>query len=299
MREEGLMELTTSLFLQLILQGLIMGVIYATIALGLTMVYGLLRILHIAHASVYTWGAYVALTVYLATHNILLAILACSAVCAILGILIERGLYLPMLDKPAYVPLIMSVATYLLMCELCANIWGHYPLGFHVAELPRESFNVGGVVIGTHQLVLLAIISGLIVVLWFIINRTKVGLASRAVAQDQDVAKVMGINVRKIVDFNFIVSSILAGIGGTLVGMYYAELKPYMGDVVAYKALVVIVLGGLGSVPGAIVGSLILGIAETFLIAFFGHLLPREAFAFIIMIILLLFRPQGLFGRAE
>ena len=276
-----------------------MGVIYMIIALGLTMVYGLLRILHIAHAGVYTLGAYIAFSTYVVTHNIFLAIIAASIVCAILGVIIERSLYLPLLDKPAYIPLIISIAVYLLLAEVIAQIWGHYPIGFHVEEIPRESYEIGKVMIGFHQIIFLAVITGFILALWLIINKTKIGLASRAASQDFEMAMAMGENVIKVIDFNFIIGSILAGIGGLLVGIYYAKVFPYMGDIVAYKALVVIVIGGLGSIAGAIIGALILGIAETFLIATLGYLLPREAFAFIIMIILLLFRPQGLFGKVE
>lgn len=215
-----------------------------------------------------------------------------------IGIIIERFAYLPLLDKPPYVPLVISIALYILINELSANVWGHHPKGFYT-EIPSLRYTLFGINITSYQILVLAVIVPLIIVLWLIINKTKIGLASRALMQDIEIAKLMGINPKRIVDFNFFVGSALAGVCGALVAIYYAQVYPYMGDMAAYKALVVIILGGLGSVIGALVGGLILGISETFLIAYFGHLLPREAFAFVIMILILLLRPKGLFGKVE
>jgi len=284
-----------AVILQLLLEGLILGFIYVALSIGLTLIYGVLRILHIAHAGIYALGAFFALTFHY-FFNIWISIILAALLAALIGILIERFAYLPILDKPPYVPLVISIALYILISELSANIWGQYPKGFYT-EIPSIRYDLFGISVTTYQLLVLAIIAPLILILWLIINKTKIGLASRALTQDIEVAQIMGISPKKVIDFNFFIGSALAGVCGALVGIYYAQVYPYMGDIAAYKALVVLVLGGLGSVIGALVGGLILGISETFLIAYFGYLLPREAFAFIIMILLLLFRPKGLFGR--
>ncbi len=287
-----------SFILQELLSGVTMGAIYVAIALGLTIVYGILKVLHIAHAGVYMVGAYIGYMTFLYTENVAAALLAGSLGAMVMGVLIERAFYLPMLDKPRHIPLMISIALFILIEELGANIFGHHPKGFHI-NIPLISYEVGGVVVTSHQLLVLVLVYSVTAALWLFINKSKIGLASRALIQDQEIAQSMGVNVVRIVDVNFALGSALAGLGGVLVGMYYASISPFMGDMVAYKGLVVIVLGGFGSISGAVLGGLILGISEAFLTAHFGHILPREAFAFIIMTVLLIFRPQGLLGRAE
>jgi len=286
-----------SIIKQLLLEGLVLGFIYVALSIGLTLIYGALRILHIAHAGVYALGAFFALSLNY-FFNIWIAIILGSLIAGFIGILIERFAYLPILNKPPYVPLVISIALYLLISESIANIWGHYPIGFYT-EIPLMRYEIYGINITTYQILLLFTIIPLIIILWLILNKTKIGLASRALSQDLEISQVMGINPKRVIDFNFFIGSILAGACGALVGIYYSQVYPYMGDIAAYKALVVLILGGLGSVIGALVGGLVLGISETFLIAYFGYLLPREAFAFLIMILLLLVRPKGLFGKIE
>jgi branched-chain amino acid transport system permease protein len=267
------------------------------LSIGLTLVYGVLKILHIAHAGVYALGALFALTLHY-FFNIWISIAIATLLASLVGVLIERLTYLPLLDRPPHVPLVVSIALYTLICEVSANVWGHYPIGFYT-EIPSVSYDLFGLSVSTYQLLILVVIAPLTLILWLTINKTKIGLASRALTQDIETSQVMGINPKKVVDFNFLVGSALAGLCGALVGIYYSQVSAYMGDLAAYKALIVLVLGGLGSMVGALVGGLILGISETFLIVYFGHLLPREAFAFVVMIIFLLFRPKGLFGRSE
>jgi branched-chain amino acid transport system permease protein len=284
------------LLIQLIISGVTIGFIYVAIAMGLTMVYGVLRILHIAHAGVYALGAYTGLTVYANTGNILAAAVSAMGVSILVGHLIQKYVYSPVLDKPPLIPLTLSVAVFLLASEMIGIVWGYYPLGFHTG-IPFATYSYGEISITSYQiLVIFATLSSVLLV-WILLNRTRIGLASRAVAQDQEMVQAMGVNVKNVVAFNFIVGSALAGLGGVLVGIYYSQVSPYMGGLVAYKGLVVIVLGGFGSVIGAVVGGLILGLSETLLVSAFGYLLPRESFAFLVLILLLLFRPQGLFGR--
>lgn len=272
------------------------GFIYIAIAMGLTMVYGVLRILHIAHAAVYALGAYAGLTVYMNTGNIIAATISAIGVSIVAGYSIQKYIYYPVLDKPPLIPLTLSVAIFLLASEMIGIIWGYYPLGFHT-EIPFVMYSYGELSITSYQLLVIVTTLSSVLLVWILLNRTRIGLASRAVAQDPEMVQTMGVNVRNVVAFNFIIGSALAGLGGVLVGVYYSQVYPYMGGLVAYKGLVVIVLGGFGSVVGAVVGGLILGISETLLVSAFGYLLPRESFAFLVLILLLLFRPQGLFGR--
>ena len=272
------------------------GFIYVAIAMGLTMVYGVLRILHIAHAGVYALGAYAGLTLYLATGNILAAGAVAIAASITVGYLIQRFVYAPILGRSPLIPLTLSVAVFLLVSDMIGIVWGYYPIGFHT-QIPFTTYFYGEISITSYQLLVIVATLSSVLLVWLLVNRTRIGLASRAVAQDSEMAQAIGVNVKTVIAFNFIVGSALAGLGGILVGIYYSQVSPYMGGLVAYKGLVVIVLGGFGSVAGAVLGGLILGISETLLVSAVGNFLPRESFAFLVLILLLLFRPQGLFGR--
>ncbi len=289
----------TSALVQHLIGGLAAGSIYAAMALGLTLVYGLLRILHIAHAGVYVVGAYAGYYAYISTGNPLLAVLAAMAASAAVGVAIERAIYMPMLDKPRHIPLMLSIALFIFIEELVANLFGHYPKGLHMEEFPTGSIVLGGVEIRVDSLTVLAITLAATLSLWLLLTKTKMGIASQALIQDPEVAMALGVNMPRIVDLNFVLGSALAGFAGLLYGIYYGSISPYMGDVVAYKGLVVIVLGGFGSIMGALLGGLLLGVAEEFLTAYLGYILPREAYAFIVLIALLIIRPQGLLGRSE
>ncbi|MEM4488952.1 MAG: branched-chain amino acid ABC transporter permease [Desulfurococcaceae archaeon] len=291
-------ELALSSVVQLLISGLSVGAIYSAMALGLTTIYGILRLLHIAHAGVYVAGAYFGFMLYILTGNIVLSFGASALSSMALGYAIERALYLPLIKKPKHILLAISIAMFMLIEELVANVAGHYPKGFYT-NIPNVIINLGEVVLTTYQILVvgLAYIASLIV--WGIYSKTKIGMASRALIQDMEIAECMGVNSKRVIDFNFLVGSALAGISGILVGIYYSSIWPYMGDPVAYKALVVIVLGGFGSIPGVILGGLILGVTESYLVALLGRLLPKDAFAFIVLILLLVFRPRGLFGKIE
>lgn len=285
--------------LQHLVSGLTVGSIYAATALGLTLVYGLLKILHIAHAGVYVVGAYSAYLAYTATGSVAAAIAAALVVPATVGVALARILYMPVLDKPRHVPLMLSIATFLLMEELVANVFGHYPKGFHVKGLSSEPLNLGIVAVRPSSIVVTATTVGLTLALWLAFQKSRLGIASYAVAQDMETAEALGVNLPLVVYANFAVGSMLAGLAAFLYGLHYGSISPYMGDVVAYKALVVIVLGGFGSIMGALAGGLTLGVAEELLTTYLGNILPREAYAFIVLIALLIIRPQGLFGRPE
>ncbi len=283
------------LFIEQLLNGVAMGSIYALITLGLALVYGILRILHVAHAAVYTVGAYVGLFIFNSTGSLLLAFLGSMTLCAAMGVLIERFIYFPLLKYPPYVPLIGSIAAMLAVEELCRLVAGPHILTFP-AKLPFPEIHAGGITISSTLLAVYVITSVVLVLLWYITTRTELGLAMRATSQDIPIADAMGVNSHFIISVTFVIGSAIAAIAGVLVGIYYNQVYPTMGAVPAYKTLALIVVGGLGSVPGAVIAALLLGISETLLIGYANIPLPRDALAFIAMIGVLMWRSEGLMG---
>jgi branched-chain amino acid transport system permease protein len=283
------------LFIEQLLNGIATGSIYALVTLGLALVYGILRILHVAHAAVYSIGAYVGLFFFSLTGSLLLAVLGSMAVCALVGVSIERFVYFPLLKHPPFVPLIASIAILLSVEELCRLIAGPHILTFP-ATLPFPEFDVAGVKVTSTITAVYCITAAVLGLLWVITTKTELGLAMRAASQDMAVADAMGINSHLIVSITFAIGSAVAAVAGILVGIYFNQVYPTMGAIPAYKTLALIVVGGLGSVPGAVVASLLLGMAETLLIGYANIPLPRDAIAFIAMIGMLMWRSQGLLG---
>jgi branched-chain amino acid transport system permease protein len=283
------------LFLEQLLNGIATGSIYALVTLGLALVYGILRILHVAHAAVYTIGAYLGVALFNLTGSLLLAAVGSMALSAAAGVAIERFVYFPLLKYPPFVPLIGSIAVFLSVEELCRLVAGPQILTFP-ARLPFPELQVGGVTVSSTLTAVYCITAGVLLVLWFVTTRTELGLAMRAASQDIAVADAMGIDSHFIVSVTFVIGSAVAALAGMLVGIYYNQVYPTMGAIPAYKTLALIVVGGLGSVPGAVAAALLLGMAETMLIGFANIPLPRDALAFIAMIVVLMWRPQGLLG---
>ncbi|MDR3321164.1 MAG: branched-chain amino acid ABC transporter permease [Synergistaceae bacterium] len=284
------------LFFEQLLNGLAIGSIYALITLGLALVYGILRILHVAHAAVYTVGAYVGLAIYSHTSTLLLAIPGSMLICSLIGLAIERLVYFPLLKYPPYVPLISSIALFLSLEELCRIIAGPELLTFPAA-LPFPSFSIAGVRVSGTLVAVYTVTVLVLAILWFITSKTEFGLAMRAASQDMDVASSLGVDSRRVVDATFAIGSAIASVAGILVAIYYNQVYSTMGTMPAYKTLALIVVGGMGSVPGAVVASILLGLGETLLIGFANIPMPRDALAFIAMIIVLMWKPTGLMGR--
>jgi len=283
---------------QLIANALILGCIYTLIAIGLTMVYGILQILHIAHAAVYTIGAAVGLGVYNLTGNFWVALPVAMLASGIVGVLIYIGIYRRMLDAPRIVPLITSIGLFIMAQDLLQKDWllGPYmhafPARSGMPEVQTPLFRLTS----TEVLILVLTVAFLAAV-YLIFTKTRIGLGWRASAQDREMAAAVGVNINRVITLNFLLGSALAGAAGVLVGVYYNNVFATMGDVPSYKAFVIIVLGGLGSVTGTVVAGLLLALAETFLVATVGFVLPRDAIAFLVLILVLMFRPRGLFGR--
>jgi len=283
------------LFIEQILNGLAMGSIYAIITLGLALVYGVMRILHVAHASVYTVGAYAGVFIFQSTGSLALAFLGSMLLCAVLGVLIERLVYFPLLKQPPYVPLIASIAVMLTIEEVLRLLAGPQIITF-TAKLPFPDLDLGGIHLSSTLIAIYVITIAILLFLWWLTTRTEIGLAMRATSQDMAIASAQGINSHYIVSLTFVIGSAIAAIGGILVGIYYNQVYPTMGAVPAYKTLALIVVGGMGSVPGAVIAALLLGLAETLLIGYLNVPFPRDALAFVAMIGVLVWRSEGLMG---
>ena len=284
------------LLFEQLLNGLAIGSIYALITLGLALVYGILRILHVAHAAVYTVGAYLGIWIYGHTGTLWLAIPGSMVLCGFLGVAIERFVYFPLLKFPPYVPLISSIALFMGLEELCRIVAGPDILTFP-AQLPFPAFSIGGVAVSPTLSAVYVVTALVLLFLWFITAKTEFGLALKAASQDMDVAASLGVDSRRVVDATFFIGSAIAAIAGILVGIYYNQVYPTMGAVPAYKTLALIVIGGMGSAQGAVLAAILLGLAETLLIGFANIPMPRDALAFIAMIIVLMWKPTGLLGR--
>jgi branched-chain amino acid transport system permease protein len=276
--------------------GITVGSTYALIALGLTMVYGVLRILHIAHAGVFTLGAYVGLYAYGRTGSLPAALAAAMLACAAVGVLVQRWLYRPLLAQPRIVPLIASIGLFIFMEDLFRLLAGPYVLAFQIGAEVRP-LQIAGAALTGPQALTLAVTAALLVAVWVLVGKTWLGLGWRAAAQDLPMAEAVGVNAHRVIALNFAFGSALAGAAGVLIGLLYNAVSPTMGSVPAYKALAVIVLGGLGNVWGTVVAGLLLGLVETFMVGIAGGLLPRDSIAFVALILVLLFRPTGLFGE--
>jgi len=279
---------------------MVLGSIYILMAIGLTMIYGVLKILHIAHAAVYTIGAFLGVLAFGWLGNFWLALALAMLVAGIVGVLIYRGVYFYMLDAPRTVPLIASVGLFILLTDLLQKPWlmGPYQRAFPAggAGLPRIETPLFDLT--PKQTLVVTVTVALLALVWLLLTRTRIGLGWQAASMDREMAAAVGINLNRVIAYNFFVGSALAGAAGVLVGVYDNTVYATMGDLPSYKAFVVIVLGGMGSLPGTILAGLLLAVAETFLVASIGFVLPRDAIAFLVLILMLMFRPHGLLGRA-
>ncbi len=284
------------LFLELLAQSLVQGSIYALIALGLTLVYGLLRILHVAHAGLFTLGAYLGVVVHNATGSLLMAFAAAMLGAGIGGVAMFRLAYKPLLDRPPYVALIASIGLYIACEEIFRIVFGASGLTFENQPLQGQ-LAIGGLVFKQAELAVIVFSALIIGLLGWLQTRTRIGIACQATVSDPQMAESFGIRLNTVRDLNFLVGSALAGFAGVWVAILNNLVEPTMGSVPAYKALAIIVLGGLGSVRGTLLAALVLGLIESFGTTYLGKVMDRNAIAFAFLILVLMLRPQGLFAR--
>lgn len=278
------------------LNGIIIGSLYALIALGMTMIYGILKILHFAHGAVYMLGGYAALLFYVYLGVPLpLAIAIAMAFCSVIGVGMEIIAYRPLRLSSRLSPLIAGIAVYYVLEDLVRHIWGPFSRPLEIT-MRTEVYRFGPLLITNVQIMLLGLTFVFICLLHLIISRTKAGMAMQAVSQDSDMAAIQGVNINRIISLNFAIGSALAAVAGVLVAIYFHEVFPSMGEKAIEKGFAIVVLGGLGSVSGSIVAGVVLGIAESLLIGYFDIPLARDAMAFILLIIILLVRPYGILG---
>lgn len=261
------------------------------------MVYGLLKILHVAHAGIYTLGAYVGLFIIRTVSQSFWPALICGMFAAgVAGVVLYFILYRPVLRRPRYVALIASAGFFVALQEIFRLLAGPYPYAFPARftffDITTRAFRLTGA-----QMFILVFTICCFLLLYGLINYTKIGLAWKASMQDMDMAGACGIDLNRVIALNFFIGSILAGAAGVLMGLYRNIISPTMGAVVSYKAFVIIVLGGLGSMPGAIIASVILAFVESLLSAAPWFDFPRDALAFLTMSLILMFKPTGLLGH--
>src|SRR4249920_2010958 len=256
--------MTLNLLAQQLVNAVALGSIYAMIAIGLALVYGVLRILHVAQAGLYSAGAFIGLFLYQHTGSFLLSMVLAMLGAGILGVAIERFIYRPMLTRPRIVALIASIGLMVCFSDAFRIVAGPNQLPFDMPSL-RGGYDLAGVLISKVDAAILIGTTLIFIALWIVLQKTKLGFAIRAAAQDIEMAQVMGINVGRSVSWIFFLSSAIAAFGGIMVGVLYNAVYPDMGDVIAYKGLALIVIGGFGSLSGTVLAAFLLAIAETIL----------------------------------
>ncbi|MDN5371402.1 MAG: branched-chain amino acid transport system permease protein [Carnobacterium sp.] len=283
-------------FLQQLINGLSLGSIYALIALGYTMVYGIIKLINFAHGDIYMVGAFVGYTAINSLHLSFLPALILSMVfCAVLGVAIERIAYKPLRNATRVAALITAIGmSYLLQNGMI------YLVGSETRAFPQviknKIYEFMGLQVSQTQILIFATTIILMLALQLIVQKTKMGKAMRAVSTDADAARLMGINVDNVISFTFALGSSLAGAAGVLVGLYYNSIEPMMGYAPGLKAFIAAVLGGIGIIPGAMFGGFTIGIIET-LVSGYGGSLIKDAVVYLILIVILIFKPSGLLGK--
>ena len=284
------------------INGLTQGSVYALLALGFTMIFGTLRMVTFAHGEVYMIGAYVGFEIIrLLYPSFFLAIVVALAATALLGLLVEILAFHFLRDAPHVTSLLVTIGISILLVNLAQLIWGPETQAVPYSLLDKLDYGeieVAGVYITFLQMAVLGVTVLLMLLLYILINKTKLGMVIRATAQDYEAAYAMGVNVNRIFAAAFAIGSMLGGVAGVLIGVYYNLFYPTMGQLYGLKAFSASVVGGLASLPGAVVAGLLIGIVETFSVEF-GASNFRHMISFIFMILILLFRPGGLFGGKE
>ncbi|MEW8959537.1 High-affinity branched-chain amino acid transport system permease protein LivH [Moorella humiferrea] len=290
-------------FLQQIINGLSLGSIYALIALGYTMVYGIIQLINFAHGDILMVGAYVGfLAVVYLKLNIWWAFFLAVASCSLLGVIIERIAYRPLRNAPRLAALITAIGVSLLLENGGLMVLGtdirSYPAGtINNVQLPITLMGIP-LTVTTLQIIILAVTIAIMLFLQYIVRYTWAGKAMRAVSYDSDAARLMGINVDNTISVTFALGSAFAAVAGILLGLYYNTIQPLMGIMPGLKAFVAAVIGGIGLIPGAMVGGFALGIFETMVSGYWSSKM-RDPIVFLLLILILLIKPAGLLGKSN
>lgn len=286
-------------FLQHMANGTSLGSLYALIAIGYTMVYGILRLINFAHGDIFMLGAYI--TYYGITYTSMpwyIVFLLASVITGLLGVGLERLAYKPLRGSPRITILISAIGASFLLQNLGILVFGGRPKAFPIPDVFNKIINIGGVSVGIVNFIIPIATIILLIVLNLFIQKTRTGMAMRALSKDYEAASLMGININGVVSITFFIGSFLAAVGGIMWGIKYPQLMPLMGVIPGLKCFIAAVIGGIGNITGAVIGGFILGFGEILLIAFLPQLTGyRDAFAFVVLIIILLIKPTGLMGE--
>ncbi|MCI8465941.1 MAG: branched-chain amino acid ABC transporter permease [Lachnospiraceae bacterium] len=286
-----------SQFFQLLIYGLQLGTIYALVALGYTMVYGIVNLINFAHGDFLMLGAYAAFfTAFFAGENFVVCLILAMATAGLIGIITDRIAYKPMRNQPKLSALITAMGVSIFIQNLCRALpfIGPIPKAFPTL-LESKSIKLFGVTFTSTQLLLIVLAIALMLGLNFIVNKSKVGRGMRAVSMDRDAAALMGININVIIASTFFIGAALAGAGGVFYGIMYPTLEVSIGSFLGNKAFIAAVVGGIGSIKGAMFGGILMGIVEIFATNLNADIGFGAAYA--VLIVILLFRPAGLFGK--
>ena len=314
-------ELLVGIFPQVLLDGILLGFMYALIALGYTMVYGVLEFINFAHSEIFIVGAFVGVEILLGLKSagvleavpwvlvLLLILVAGMLASGVLAVSIERIAYRPLRHAPRLIPLISAIGVSFFLQDairLFESIWRNaFNLVYPTLDVLNHRYDLTATV-DVPLKSLVVIVAALLMLwgLWALVNRTKIGTAIRAVAEDQAAASLMGINVNRIISLTFLIGGAMGGAAGVLFGVQYGLINPYTGFIPGLKAFTAAVLGGIGNIPGAMVGGLVLGLLEAFAASYLSLLTGgafgaeyKDIFAFSALILILIFRPKGLLGE--
>jgi branched-chain amino acid transport system permease protein len=314
-------ELLVGIFPQVLLDGLILGFMYALIALGYTMVYGVLEFINFAHSEIFILGAFVGVEILLTLKStglldvlpwvlvLLLALVAGMVASGLAAVAVERVAYRPLRHAPRLIPLISAIGVSFFLQDLIRlfeSIWRNsFNLVYPTMDALNQRFELTPTIdVSVKSLVVIVAALLMLWALYVLVNRTKIGTAIRAVAEDQAAASLMGINVNRMISLTFLIGGAMGGAAGVLFGVQYGLINPYTGFIPGLKAFTAAVLGGIGNIPGAMMGGLVLGLLEAFAASYLSLLTGgafgaeyKDIFAFSILILILIFRPKGLLGE--
>lgn len=293
------MTMTFASFMQHLTNGITLGSLYALIAIGYTMVYGILRLINFAHGDLFMMSLYFAffgvITFGMPWY---VAFIIAILLTGILGVTIEAVAYRPLRNAPKISILISAIGASFLLENLAVVLFGGVPKAFPTSEVFTKVITIGSVSFQRLTFIIPVTTLILFILLMYIINHTKSGMAMRAVSKDYETAALMGINVNRTISETFAIGSMMAAIGGIMWGLKFPQIAPLMGIIPGLKCFIAAVIGGIGNIKGAIIGGFILGVGEILIVAFLPSLTGyRDAFAFILLIVILLFKPTGIIGE--
>lgn len=291
--------MTGTIFMQNLTNGISLGSLYALIAIGYTMVYGILRLINFAHGDIIMVAAYAAFFGIAIFHMpMYLSFIIAIALTTLIGMLIEIGAYKPLRNSPRISIMISAIGVSFFLENLATVLFTGRPKAFPTPGIFSDVVNLGGVSIVKITFYIPVVTIILLAIILYLINKTKTGMAMRAVSKDYEASSLMGIDINGIISFTFGIGSALAAVGGIMWSLKYPQVQPTMGMMPGLKCFIAAVIGGIGNISGAVVGGFLLGIGEIMLVAFLPGLSGyRDAFAFVLLIIILLFKPTGIMGE--